>query len=78
MDVPTSELHPWLTTAQARDELVAEVLERHRGSKGIKPTVAVVSPAAKKIDTPSEMTPTWTGIGQSRVGLAETADEQSR
>ena len=43
------ELSDWLTTTQAQEELIAEVLGKHRGSSvGIKPTVKVVREAAKK------------------------------
>lgn len=43
------QLAPWLTTAQAQDELVREVLGKHRGSSaGIKPSVKNVREAAKR------------------------------
>ena len=47
---PTSDkLDAWLTTEQARQELVAEVLDRHVGSSvGVKPSVRVVREAAKR------------------------------
>jgi DNA modification methylase len=45
----SNNLTAWLNTEQAQQEVVAEVLGRHRGSSaGVKPTVKVVRDSAKR------------------------------
>ena len=59
-------LSPWLTTATAQAELVAEVLGKHRGkTAGVKPTVRVVRQTAKR----------WKGMIASAVEALESLVE---
>lgn len=49
LTVDVHDLQPWLTTAQAQAELVADVLSKHRGkTAGDKPTVKVVREHPKR------------------------------